>query len=252
MNKIRMNKEFILQSFCKLCEENNIWYSLDNYSLLFAVTGFNYTENLDYHEVMMTFESYEKLKQLFPDRVIDNTKSTQYFDKQIKFLHRDDLVYTATPFLNINLVIPTTVSKVKKYLNTKNKLKDWIYKNKTFKDTNISSIKFNKIISKFLSLFIRKNTYKALVNILYDKDYEGFFVLSSRSKNIVNNWINNITYRTTNYTLKDIKVHVLDEYKEYLTNVFGELGAKYENITKPINNYQYINTVDYIKLDSTN
>ncbi|WP_373434992.1 hypothetical protein [Metamycoplasma equirhinis] len=222
MNNIQKEKNEILSEFCSICETNKIWYSLDEISLLSCYSNENWAENIDFHTVMMTFDSYEKLKELLPNRILDNTNHSDYFSLQNKFVLDNKNIYAKQAFININLIIPTKAKNIKKYLKFRNKRKISINHYATMSSSNIPKIN-NKIwLSKFAKKFTRLLTYKDVVNSLYSDEYEGFLVTNS----IINHfsfkkWISNLSFKLNNEICAESPCKVIAESEIYLKNLYG-------------------------------
>ncbi|QJG66961.1 hypothetical protein [Mycoplasma phocoenae] len=245
MTNVEKNKFKILQEFCYLCDQHDIWYSVDQYTLLEIVTQTQYNQVLNNFSVMMTLKSYEQFKNLFPNRILDNTMIDKYSDIQPKFVVNIDNIYNDYPFLNINLLIPTTEKKVKNIKKVNNKLRMWAcHFNSQIMAKNVS-ILLKKMIAKTLLKLLKPITYKELANILVAKKYDYFYVLSYKKSS----WINNISYKREIKTFKNFEVKIISEYNDYLTNTFG---LKYKQTKIPKKKYEYQNSIEYKKFKGKN
>ncbi|MBN0919545.1 hypothetical protein [[Mycoplasma] gypis] len=244
MNNIYDKKWTLLKEFIDICKENNLWYSADGYTLLSAATNFDFTQNLEYFEVMMKYDSYEKLKFLFPTRVVDNTTISLYKDLQIKFVFNETNIFEDTNFIKINLIMPTTLKKVKKINSFSNIFRYKLQYFKTFKNTTLFSIKAKKFFAKMLSVFFKTITYKEVVNKTYEGHYEGFFVAKNLSKKLSNRWISNLSNHVVIFKWNDLEINALNEYSDYLKINFGNDLNK---VKIPNSKYFYLNVIDIDK-----
>ncbi|AWX42976.1 Uncharacterised protein [Metamycoplasma cloacale] len=206
-----LNQWELLDIFINFCNENNVWYSADNQLLLYTTTN-EKPETQEFElDVMMTLDSYEKLRTEMHNNILDNCKHSQYHSNVIKFVSNADDIDENQPFIRINLIIPTNVKNVKKLFKINNKLKNWA--------SNLSSRKpINNLIWR-LSFF--NQTYKEIINILLEKENEGFLVVNGKiDKNIYKFWIPNLTFNTHIQELNNLKIQCINEYHSYLTNLF--------------------------------
>ncbi|AXE60516.1 hypothetical protein DA803_00165 [[Mycoplasma] phocae] len=228
MNKIFQEKNRILKEFAHLCHENSIWYSMDNLSLLSIYSNEDWNGQTDHHDVMMSFESYEKLKALAPHRLIDSTMHSEYYSPQNKFVDDNQDLYKEQPFININLIIPTKVKNIKKYISHCTKMRSSVAYFSSWTETNITKFS-NKIkMAKFLKLFFKPINYKDIANILYSEDYEGFIVTENPiTKKAIRKWLANLSFDVQKETINDIEVYTINEYDQYLKNLYG---IEYRNL----------------------
>ncbi|MDC8927069.1 hypothetical protein PR254_01210 [Metamycoplasma hyosynoviae] len=250
INNVKYKKTEILKQFVEVCETNSLWYSLDEKTLLLAFTKNNFDDFMDHYEVFMTYDSYEKLKLICPKNVLDNSKHSRYFDLQCKFISDINNIYENQPFLNINLILPTTIKKLRKFVSYKNKKKSQINHYLSYRNTNVSSIKNKIVLSKLLRPFYLTFSYKELINSLYTDEYEGFIITQNIiTKNIIDKWIGNLSFRTKNVILNSLTVKVIEEYEDYLINLFGKNYAEFIP-NEPAN--WYINPIEkynFAKID---
>ncbi|ACF07060.1 Uncharacterised protein [Metamycoplasma arthritidis] len=224
MNLVKENKLKILKDFVKICDENHLWYSLDGNTLLLTISTKNFDDNLDHYEVMMTYESYEKLKAKFPQHILDNTKHSEYYSLQNKFVYDAINIFDSQPFLNINLIMPTQIKKIKKYLNCSNRVRSFVEHYATYNNTN-AKVKHKVNIAKLLWYFIKKITYKDLINALHEEEFEGYIVTSPFIKKQIylSRWLSNISFKTKDVIfLGNLTTKVISEYESYLINQYGQ------------------------------
>lgn len=239
---VKNKKIQILKQFIDICNENNYWYSLDDLTLLSVFSNKNIDDKLDNYSIMMTFESYEALRAKYPKYVLDNAKHSEYHSLQIKFLENSEDIYIEQPFVNINLILPTSVKKINKFVNLKNKIKSSLGFYKSYKQSNILSIR-NKIkLSKLFSFCIKPLLYKSMVNELYDENYEGFIITNPIiSKHMLNKWIPHTTFKLVDEKLNGLDVKILMEHKNYLSQLYGKKYVDYD-FANP--SYNYLNAIE--------
>jgi lipopolysaccharide cholinephosphotransferase len=107
---------------------------------------------------MMTIESFEKLKRIRPENVVDMSFYTNNKNLTVSFVYNDNDISSPQPYIQIRILIPTSVKKVYRYKSILFYLK-------------------NKIQNKSLNL---KNS----INNLYHKEFQGYFLLTARRKRI--------------------------------------------------------------------
>jgi hypothetical protein len=102
----------VLTHFVSACEQNNLWYSLANNTLLGAMTNTDYFANIGILEVFVTNETFMSLKDKYPDNIIDFTSSDNFFLSTPFFF-----IPNVHKFIKIILLVPTSVDKVNKVYN---------------------------------------------------------------------------------------------------------------------------------------
>ncbi|WP_330463453.1 hypothetical protein [Metamycoplasma gateae] len=248
MTKIFQFKNTILAEFIEICNKNSLWYSLDNYSLLSLVNDLEYWNETDHHEVFMTFESYEKLKNLYPNKVLDSVKYSDYFSLQNKFVYDIFKINDDCPFININIIIPSSISRIKKFFKNKNKIKSFSQFYSTINYTNIPKIKNKITLSKFVKPFLKSINYKDINEYLYDEKYEGFIITSPIINNsFLKKWLTNTDFHLRIFEKDGMKINVINEYKNYLKNVYGNKWNEIKNIEI---DKRYINVKNIIKYEA--
>ena len=184
----------LFKEFIHLCDENNIWYIMTGNSLLNIVKDRNFVFLNKKIEIAMTIKSYDKLKRIsnnvvdsFDDNRIDSFSSFYVKNKKELFLHQS--------FIEISVIVPTTIKKIKRY-----KSKFYNFKN-----------------------FIKKKprNIKTCINDLNDKNFEGFLVLKNKKQNIYKTWIQTMSFKTEIIQLHNINISIPIEYKNILSNWFG-------------------------------
>ncbi|MBN4089310.1 hypothetical protein OF364_01535 [Mycoplasma enhydrae] len=248
MTNIFENKIRILKEFIDICNQNDIWYSLDENSLLALKNDLSYWNETDHYDVMMTFESYEKLRRLFPDKIIDSVKHSDYFSLQNKFVQDIKEIYNECPFININLIIPTTTKKAKKFVKCPLKIKSYINHYASMTNTKVASIKSKIRLAKTLKGLTKSFNYKDVVDLLYDQEQEGFLVTSALiNRHSLRKWITNISYKLITINKGDLEIKIISEYANYLRNIYGKNWASIDNLAT---NYLHCNIIDVDKYDT--
>ena len=196
MKNNRGNFKKLFDIFLDICKENDIWYAVDGTTLLGVVRHSGFVPWDEKIQVMMTSESFNKLKRIATSNVIDSS-SAKIKKKLSSFFVMDssDLVSTQA-FIEIRVLIPTTVKKIKKF--------------KSFKYLLNSKISNKKI-----------NT-KTSITYLKEARFEGFWLLSNRKQKIISSWIQVLSFNTTELQFIDLKVNVPIEYDSILKTWHGE------------------------------
>ena len=114
-NVIKLAKEF-----ASICKKQNIWYTVDTGSMLGAVRNKGMIPWDDDFDVMMTVESFSKLKKLYPERVID-TDTDGYPLLLPKFMVNKEDYLNSAVFVDIFLLIPSNEEGIKKFTSFRNK-----------------------------------------------------------------------------------------------------------------------------------
>lgn len=159
---------------------------------------------------MMTPESFALLKKKVKDKIVDSSS-----DKRIKklstFFVKDasDLAIEQ-PFIEIRILVPTTIKKMKKFRS----IQYWI--------TN--KVKNRKI-----------NTRNAL-NDLFDKKFEGYLLLEKRRQSLDVSWIQSFNLTRITKKFNEIDVKITQDYQEILKAWFGPNFMKSH---VPIFEYKY-------------
>ena len=237
----------ILEEFIIICNENKVWYSLDEDSLLLAYAKNDFSEYLDNFTVILTYESYELLKQKYPQKFLDNSKHSQYFSLQIKFMNNIQNIYESQPFLDINLLLPTKINKLNKFITFRNKLKSIKCDYLSYNETNIKKIS-NKIYWwKLLGLY-KTLSYKTMINAIHDESFDGYVVTNKIvTRNWINKWIPNVSFKIKEIDFFGLKVKALFEYEPYLRNIYGK---DFENYIIPEPKYRHLNPIELWNLNA--
>ncbi len=225
MNSIEQQKKINLKWFKKfitICEENNIWYTVTNGTLLGTIREKGPIKWDDDYDVMMTPDSYAKLKKMFPSNCIDGTNETKYPLVIPKFIPDRKKFLESPIFVDIFIVVPTNDKHVKKFRSLKQKI--------NFSMQSVHStwrpyawyIWLFKFVSWPLKFLIKKLTYKKAIEILTVHDgYKYFYTIDNPVDPKKINIINVLTYSTVEKPFNDFKVKVPIEYNHILKMKYG-------------------------------
>ena len=182
--KYNRNKAYeILSEFTKICKENMIWYSATNNTLLGVARHGGFVPWHEKIEVMMTPESYRKLLRLFPKNVIDSSIINNYKNLQAAFVKDAETWDVHTPFIEIFILVPTTIKKIKKFksilLNIKNKV------------------------------LFKRNDLRNVIDQLFAVRNEGFFLIVNKSASLSKYWIHNLSFQTVIKKFGPLNIEVI-------------------------------------------
>lgn len=222
---IKEKQELIkwVKHFVDICDKEDIWYSVDKESLLgIKVYGGFLPWKLKF-EVMMTIESYNKLKRLYRENVIDSFVDATYDSFSVGFVQ--DLFHweKEAPWISIRVIVPTTAEKANKYLSLWTRLTHRITRTRT----NI------------------KNAIDSLV--VHDKP-EGYFMLEKNFKNSTTRWANNIVFDLDKMDFEGIQVNVISNA---VTVLIGWYGPDYKKVVQPDVIYAYTAPLKKYEIDLT-
>ena len=201
----------MFKNFIETCNENDIWFSLDNVALLGAKRHAGFVPWHEKIEVMITVEGYNKLKRLFPENILDSSLDAGFKSLTIAWVENNKKWKEKQAFIQIRLAIPTTFEKFKQFKSSK-----------------------YSVLRKFSG---KKDNIKRAINDLYSpQKFEGYLVLENRKSPIEKNWIQVITYKTETLPFLGLDVPVLKEYKTVLEDWFGK---GYMKAVVPTSWYEY-------------
>ena len=186
----------IFKEFINITNSENIWWALDNTSLLAVKKNGGFCEGLKKIEVMMTPESFEQLRNNHYRRIADSISNNNIKDLRAYFVDDNRDVINPQPHIIIRIIVPTTLNKVKKFASIFTKIKNYIIR----KPINI----------------------KTVVNDLYDKKYEGFILLKKNNRNIAQNWIHVLSFERIKMNFEDLEAYIPVEWNTILNYWFGE------------------------------
>ncbi len=175
------------------------------------MTNTDYFANIGILEVFVTNETFMSLKDKYPDNIIDFTSSDNFFLSTPFFF-----IPNVHKFIKIILLVPTSVDKVNKVYNWKNKVK-YNYSNfLTFKKGYNISTKLIFSTLKVFSIFWCPIEQNKLYDSLYHEDYRGFVAINSLNESSYQNWFPNLTFEMEDVVFLDIKTKVIKEYDKFL------------------------------------
>ena len=238
---IKLAKEFV-----NICDTNDIWYSVDNGSLLGTVREKGMIPWDDDFDVMMTPKSFNKLKQKFPDRVID-TDENGYPLLIPKFMINKGLFLESAVFVDIFLVIKTNIKNIKKYRSFRNKTRFAFQTiHSDFIAFNFGS-KFFKFISWPFKKIPKRMTYQEAIEILEAKEGEAdvYFTIDNPIDPLKINLQKEISFKTEKMKFEDFQVNVPVEYKDILKQKYGD---DYMTPNKQARSIEHVNAISIKKV----
>lgn len=213
MNELKTNSfKEILESFDNKCKQSNIWYSLGNKTLLSVVTGNDYYSNNNFLEVLMTNESFEKLKILYKNNVIDNSLNSLYLNINPIFFELGNNVV-----IKIFIIAPASIKKTEKTYSILNQVRCYVSYNLSIPEMK----KIKKLWIKNISCFFSPITWQEIYSKVYKEKQQGYFVIGDFNTNINNNWIPSLTFKMENRNFLDLSVPIIVEHQLYLHKKFG-------------------------------
>lgn len=195
--KYNRNKAYeILSEFAKICKKNHIWYSATNNTLLGIKRHGGFVPWFEKIQVMMTPQSYRKLLRLFPKKVIDSSIISKYKSLQAAFVNDSEKWDVHLPFVEIIIVVPTTIKKIKKFKSIFRMIKDKIL----FKKANLRNV----------------------IDQLFDVHNEGFFLITNKKESVIKNWIPNLSFQTITKKFGPVEIEVISEFETLLEIQHGK------------------------------
>ncbi len=222
-----------LKSFTIICNENKLWYSLANDTLLSAKTNINYFENSDILEVFITNETYVFLSKKFKSNLVDFTNSNNFYLPTPFFYTKDN-----SQFIKLIIIIPTNITNVKKLY--KNKIKNNYSNLLTFKKGYNIYTKTIFFILKIFSFCLVPLDNKQAFNLLYDENFRGFFAINSLNEKPIMNWFPNLSFQVVEIPFLGLKTNIIKECDKFLLIRYGEKWNDGINISRLHFDYQLI------------
>ncbi|MGL5617502.1 MAG: hypothetical protein ACRCWU_00380 [Metamycoplasmataceae bacterium] len=231
----------IFTKFVSICNENKLWYSLANDTLLSYKTNNDYFINSGILEIFMTKESYTLLQKNYPNHVIDFSYSDRFFLATPFFYIRE-----SNWFIKIIIIVPTKIEKIKKFNTLKNKIK-FNYSNfLTFQNGYSKGTKFIFALFRLISKFCKPIEMNEFYDSLFSEDYQGFFTINSLNEHSVKNWFPNITFIVEDITFLEIEAKIMKESNFFLNARYGDKWGNgvqiktkhfdYQKFSKNLNN----------------
>ncbi|CAM9147879.1 LicD family protein [Mycoplasma marinum] len=234
-----------LKDFIKICEENDIFYIASDLTLLASINKKGLFDEQQKIQVNMTIESYDKLKKLVPNNIIDASIDSRYPEINPKFLPLNESFYSTNIFIDILIIVPTTIKKVSKWCGLVHK------NNFLFKKVHSKYIPYNnrerlrKVISFLFRNRYKQFTHKMAYNKLYASKNEGLFTIHKPNCKAYKHWIPHLTYNTLEVDFEDFKIKIPEEWKTILKVKYGE---NYKKIIYKKPEFKYINSVSIKKI----
>ncbi len=217
INELNNNYKEVFAKFLSICDDNNLWYSLANNTLLSAKTNNNYFENIDIMEVFVTNETFIFLKSNYKNNLIDFTCSDNFYLSTPFFYIKNN-----NKFIKIIIIVPTTIKQVDKFYKLKNKIK-FNYSNLlTFKKGYNLSTQFSFFWLKMFSCFFVPMEQNNFYDSLYSDKHTGFLGINSLNEQSAKNWFPNLTFKVEKVLFLDLNVKIIKEYDSFLSTRYGE------------------------------
>ncbi|MGL4252120.1 MAG: hypothetical protein ACRDCJ_02605 [Metamycoplasmataceae bacterium] len=211
----------VFAEFVLICNENNLWYSLANETLLSSKTNNDYFINTDILEIFMTKESYTLLQKNYPNNVLD-CLINDYFFLTTPFFY----IKNIDRFIKIIIIVPTKIEKIQKFNTLKNKMK-FNYSNfLTFRQGYNASTKSMFFLLSICSKFCKPIEHNEFYDSLFSEDYRGFFTINSLNEPSVKNWFPNITFLVEDIVFLDIETKIMKESNSFLNARYGNEWSK--------------------------
>lgn len=214
---INNNYKKVFTKFVSICNENKLWYSLANNSLLSTKTNNDYFINSGIIEIFATKDTYIFLQSNYSNNIIDFSNSDHFFLSTPFFYIRDN-----DKFIKIIIIAPTKIEKVKKMNSIKNKIRYNYSLFLTFNNGYNFGTKFLFLLLKILSKFWTPLEQNEFYDSLFTDDFRGFFAINSLNEPNIKNWFPNITFETEETIFLGIKTKIIKEYNSFLVARYGE------------------------------
>ena len=213
------------KKFCMICEKNDIFYSVIYGSLIGAIREKGPIEWDDDFDVIMTPQSYEKLKQLFPNNCLDGETNRKYPSIIPKFTSNINDFLSAKEWVDIFLLTKSNVKNVKKYTSLKSKFlySIQIFKSK-WKPRSIREWLFKIFTFPFWFVF-SKITYRGALNIIQKEDSkeEGiYYIMDSVFAPKYATVFKDVSFKPIKKQFSDFYVYVPEDYHMILSQEYGD------------------------------
>lgn len=199
MLKNRSDIYKLIKEFDDLCSRENIWYSLAQETMLGAAKHGGFVPWIEKFSIMVDIEGFNKLERLVPKKIASSLTDKKYKMLTLSYVEDNSKWEDDQPFIEIMVLVPSTVKKVTSFRKT-------------------STIIKNKIRS-------RANNIKIAINDLHEKTYfNGYLLVRSRKQDIKTTWIQALSNEkeTLRLDFLGLKLPVIKEYVTVLTNFYGE------------------------------
>ena len=209
----------LAKKFDELCKNNNIFYALDHNTLLGALRHGGFVPWCEKFQVMMSLEGYARIKRYFPQMIIDNDVNSNYNSLKSVFVYGDKDIKEDQPFVEIRILVPTTIAKLKKFRGILYGLRNRVS-------------------------FFQKLTQKKAINFLFDNKHEGFLLLEDRKQSLQDSWLQAYEFERETIKFHGYEFFAPKNFKRILTNFFGK---NYMKAIVPKVIYNYLGPIKTIK-----
>lgn len=238
------NVLILAKEFVKICEKENIWYTVDNGTMLGAVREKGMIKWDDDFDVMMTPESFEKFKKLYPDRIID-TDNKNYPLLIPKFMFNKNDFLSSAVFVDIFILVPSTKKQVKNFCKFSNKLRfamqavhtTWIPYSKTSKIFQLVTKPFKKLPKRM--------TYNDSIKMLHSKNPTLHFTIDNPYYNPKINLKHRFIYERQKIEFEDFHVYIPYDWHKILISKYGH---DYMVPKKEFRSIEHINAVSVVRV----
>ena len=221
-----MNKNNIewFKKFVDICEKHKLWYSVFYGTLIGAIRENGPIEWDDDFDVIMTPQSYEKLKKLYPVHCLDADSYNKYPLVFPKFVPDVNDIFSNNIFVDIFLIVNSSEDRIKEFYSKKTRLKYTVQTLRIKRSENKSVFWLIRFIAFFLQYFIPKFTTTKALNILQNSN-------ESKSISYVLNSpyvpLDGVVYKyninkTTKQKFLDFHVNVPKNYDDILRQRFND------------------------------
>ena len=236
---IKLAKEFVT-----ICKNENIWYTADNGSMLGAIRHKGMIPWDDDFDVMMTPESYRQLKEKYPNRVVD-TDEKGYPLLIPKFMKDKTKFLESAVFVDIFIVVETTMDKILEYRSFKNKSRFAMQcVHSKWKKFNLGS-KILFVISWPIKWMFKRMTIEEAISMLKTNKPKTFFTIDNPIDPLKINLQKKISYETQEVQFEDFKVNVPVEFDDILTQKYSE---SYMVPDKQARSIEHVNAISIVKV----
>ncbi|WP_371246391.1 hypothetical protein ACA758_05210 [Mycoplasmopsis agassizii] len=211
----------LLKLFDEICLKHDLFYSLARdaaFSIYKQDAFLASAKNID---VFMRIEDYETLKNYYPQFFVDSLSDSNYKILKPRFLSDNNNFKTADIYISILLLVPTKIIKIGNFDNLYFKLsRVW---SRYQQDKSVFTWRF-KLVKWFFLLFKKHwvpMNYKYVYELLYDREFEGYYSISSPKELRNVNWITHLTFTTHRYQYGGNYFNLLNEFKLHFHNYFG-------------------------------
>lgn len=246
MWKDRENVIALGEEFINICKKNDFWYTADAGTMLGAIRNNGIIPWDDDFDVMMTYDSYLKLKKMFPNRVID-TDTNGYPLILPKFMNDKTKFLESAVFVDIFIVIPSNLESVKKYRSFRNKTRFAMQTvHSEWNSFNLGS-KILKVISWPFKSIPQKITLQEVVMTLTvpPNQVEVYFTIDNPIDPLKINWQKDISFKRKEVKFENFKIQVPIEYNDILIQKYG---TNYMIPDKHQRSIEHINAISIVKV----